>query len=58
MQEFDLLRNGTKMNVLCTNWDEFFAKMKPERLEEILQEFLAEENFEMCAIIQNHLDKR
>lgn len=58
MQEFDLLDNGTKMNVFCTNWDEFFSKMKPERLQKLLEEFREEENYEMCAVLQNHIESR
>lgn len=58
MQEMDLLDNGTKMNVFCTNWDEFFGKMKTERLQKFLKQFLEEENYEMCSILQTELDKR
>ena len=58
MQEFDLLGTGEKMNVFCTNWDEFFAKIKIDRLNKFLGEFEAAENYEMCAIIRNHISSR
>lgn len=58
VQEFDFLGTGDTVNVMCTNWSEFFSKIEVGRLHKFLKEFEDRDNFEMCAILRDQIAQR